>query len=352
VEMDGFESNEGVILIAATNRPDVLDPALLRPGRFDRRVIVDRPDIRGREEVLRVHSKKVPLSEDVNLAILARGTPGFSGADLANMVNEAALTAARFNRKAVHMYDFEVAKDKVLMGAERKSMLLSEDDKRDTAYHEAGHVLVAAKRDHSDPLHKVTIIPRGMALGVTMHLPEEDKHTVTKDYLNTQLAILMGGRCAEEIFMNRMTTGAGNDIVRATELARKMVCEYGMSEMGPLTYGKKEQEVFLGRDIGQAQGYSDETAQQIDKAVRRLVDEGYASAYSILENHKEVMHAMAAALLERETLDAAEIELLMQGKELGPVKSNLAHADGDGDVQQVLKPGNGRKAGYGEATPA
>jgi cell division protease FtsH len=348
VEMDGFESNDGVILIAATNRPDVLDPALLRPGRFDRRVIVDRPDIRGREEVLRVHSKKVPLAEDVNLPVLARGTPGFSGADLANMVNEAALTAARFNRKAVHMYDFEVAKDKVLMGAERKSMLLSEDDKRDTAYHEAGHVLVAAKRQHSDPLHKVTIIPRGMALGVTMHLPEEDKHTVTKDYLETQLAILMGGRCAEEIFMHRMTTGAGNDIVRATELARKMVCEYGMSELGPLTYGKKEQEVFLGRELGQAQGYSDETARQIDKAVRRLVDEGYASAHQILEENPSVMHAMAAALLERETLDAAEIELLIQGKELGPVKSSLAYADGDGDVQQVLKPGGGRKPGFGE----
>jgi cell division protease FtsH len=356
VEMDGFESNDGVILIAATNRPDVLDPALLRPGRFDRRVIVDRPDIRGREEILRVHSKKVPLAEDVNLPVLARGTPGFTGADLANMVNEAALTAARFNRKAVHMFDFEVAKDKVLMGAERKSMLLSEDDKRDTAYHEAGHVLVAAKREHSDPLHKVTIIPRGMALGVTMHLPEEDKHTVTKDYLNTQLAILMGGRCAEEIFMNRMTTGAGNDIVRATELARKMVCEYGMSELGPLTYGKKEQEVFLGRDIGQARDYSDDTAQQIDKAVRRLVDEGYNSAYKILDEHREVMHAMAAALLERETLDAAEIELLIQGKLLGPAKSSLASADGDGDgdTQQVLKPETGRKPGFGEGhtTPA
>jgi cell division protease FtsH len=354
VEMDGFESNDGVILIAATNRPDVLDPALLRPGRFDRRVIVDRPDIRGREEVLRVHSKKVPLAEDVNLPILARGTPGFSGADLANMVNEAALTAARFNRKAVHMYDFEVAKVKVLMGAERKSMLLSEDDKRDTAYHEAGHVLVAAKRDHSDPLHKVTIIPRGMALGVTMHLPEEDKHTVTRDYLNTQLAILMGGRCAEEIFMNRMTTGAGNDIVRATELARKMVCEYGMSELGPLTYGKKEEQIFLGREIGQARDYSDDTAQQIDKAVRRLVDEGYASAYKILDEHHDVMHAMAAALLERETLDAAEIELLIQGKALGPVKSSLAFADGDGDTQQVLKPETGRKTGFGEGhtTPA
>ncbi len=348
VEMDGFESNDGVILIAATNRPDVLDPALLRPGRFDRRVVVDRPDIRGREEILKVHSKKVPLSDDVNLAVLARGTPGFTGADLANMVNEAALTAARFNRKAVHMFDFEVAKDKVLMGAERKSMLLSEDDKRDTAYHEAGHVLVAAKREHSDPLHKVTIIPRGMALGVTMHLPEEDKHTVTRDYLNTQLAILMGGRCAEEIFMNRMTTGAGNDIVRATELARKMVCEYGMSELGPLTYGKKEQEVFLGRDIAQSRDYSDDTAQQIDKAVRRLVDEGYNSAYKILDENREIMHAMAAALLERETLDAAEIELLIQGKQLPPVKSSLAAAGDDEDKQQVLKPEGGRKAGFGE----
>ena len=354
VEMDGFESNDGVILIAATNRPDVLDPALLRPGRFDRRVIVDRPDIRGREEVLRVHSKKVPLAEDVNLGVLARGTPGFSGADLANMVNEAALTAARFNRKAVHMFDFEVAKDKVLMGAERKSMLLSEDDKRDTAYHEAGHVLVAAKRQHSDPLHKVTIIPRGMALGVTMHLPEEDKHTVTKDYLNTQLAILMGGRCAEEIFMDRMTTGAGNDIVRATELARKMVCEYGMSELGPLTYGKKEEQIFLGREIAQARDYSDDTANKIDQAVRRLVDEGYKSAHQILEDNRDVMHAMAAALLERETLDAAEIELIIQGQQLGPVKSSLAYADGDGDVQKVLKPEGGRKAGFGEGhtTPA
>ncbi len=351
VEMDGFESNDGVILIAATNRPDVLDPALLRPGRFDRRVVVDRPDIRGREEILKVHSKKVPLSDDVNLAVLARGTPGFTGADLANMVNEAALTAARFNRKAVHMFDFEVAKDKVLMGAERKSMLLSEDDKRDTAYHEAGHVLVAAKREHSDPLHKVTIIPRGMALGVTMHLPEEDKHTVTRDYLNTQLAILMGGRCAEEIFMNRMTTGAGNDIVRATELARKMVCEYGMSELGPLTYGKKEQEVFLGRDIAQSRDYSDDTAQQIDKAVRRLVDEGYNSAYKILDENREIMHAMAAALLERETLDASEIELLIQGKQLPPVKSALAAAGEDEDKQQVLKPEGGRKPGFGEGQP-
>jgi cell division protease FtsH len=346
VEMDGFESNDGVILIAATNRPDVLDPALLRPGRFDRRVIVDRPDIRGREEVLRVHSRKVPMAEDVNLNILARGTPGFSGADLANMVNEAALTAARFNRKSVHMYDFEVAKDKVLMGAERKSMLLSDDDKRDTAYHEAGHVLVAAKRDHSDPLHKVTIIPRGMALGVTMHLPEEDKHTVTSDYLETQLAILMGGRCAEEIFMHRKTTGAGNDIVRATELARKMVCEYGMSDLGPLTYGKKEQEVFLGRDIAQARDYSDDTAKQIDIAVRAFVDEGYHSAYKILEENADIMHRMAAALLERETLDKVEIDLIIEGKELPPFKSPLAFAD-PGDGQKVIKPEPGRKPGFG-----
>jgi cell division protease FtsH len=354
VEMDGFESNDGVILIAATNRPDVLDPALLRPGRFDRRVIVDRPDIRGREEVLRVHSKKVPMAEDVNLNILARGTPGFSGADLANMVNEAALTAARYNRKSVHMFDFEVAKDKVLMGAERKSMLLSDDDKKDTAYHEAGHVLVAAKRNHSDPLHKVTIIPRGMALGVTMHLPEEDKHTVTKDYLDTQLAILMGGRCAEEIFMNRKTTGAGNDIVRATELARKMVCEYGMSDLGPLTYGKKEEQIFLGREIAQARDYSDDTANKIDAAVRAFVDEGYKSAYQILNENADIMHRMASALLERETLDKAEIDLIIAGQELPPFKSPLAFADpGPSEGQKVIKPEiGGRKPGFGEGQPS
>ena len=350
VEMDGFESNDGVILIAATNRPDVLDPALLRPGRFDRRVIVDRPDIRGREEVLRVHSRKVPMAEDVNLNILARGTPGFSGADLANMVNEAALTAARFNRKSVHMYDFEVAKDKVLMGAERKSMLLSDDDKRDTAYHEAGHVLVAAKRDHSDPLHKVTIIPRGMALGVTMHLPEEDKHTVTKDYLDTQLAIFMGGRCAEEIFLKEMTTGAGNDIQRSTALARAMVCEYGMSKLGPLTFGKKEQEVFLGREIGQARDFSDDTAKQIDEEIRSLVDAGYKSAYEILDTNHDIMHRMSAALLERETLDAAEIKLIIEGKPLPEARSPLSAVDPGpgGDVQKVIKPDTNRKSGFNE----
>ncbi len=349
VEMDGFESNDGVILIAATNRPDVLDPALLRPGRFDRRVVVDRPDIRGREEVLKVHSKKVPMSEDVNLNVLARGTPGFSGADLANMVNEAALTAARFNRKAVHMYDFEVAKDKVLMGAERKSMMRSPEELKITAYHEAGHTLVSALRDHSDPLHKVTIIPRGMALGVTVYLPEEDQHTVTKEYLETRLSMMMGGRCAEEIFLQKMTTGAGNDIERSTELARRMVCEYGMSSLGPMTFGKKEQEVFLGRDIGQSRDFSDDTAKQIDAEIRRFVDEAYKSAYELLDNNHDIMHRMATALLERETLDAAEIKLIIAGHDLPPMKSALASADGDGDgVQKVLKPDTGRKTGFGE----
>jgi cell division protease FtsH len=355
VEMDGFEANDGVILIAATNRPDVLDPALLRPGRFDRRVIVDRPDIKGREEVLRVHSKKVPMAEDVNLNVLARGTPGFSGADLANMVNEAALTAARFNRKSVHMFDFETAKDKVLMGAERKSMLLSDEEKRVTAYHEAGHVLVAALRDHSDPLHKVTIIPRGMALGVTMHLPTEDKHTVTRDYLETQLAVFMGGRCAEEIFLKQMTTGAGNDIQRSTALARAMVCEYGMSRLGPMTFGKKEQEVFLGREIGQARDFSDDTAKQIDEEVRIFVDAGYKSAYEILDTHHDIMHRMSAALLERETLDAAEIKLIIEGKELPEARSPLSAVDPGpgGDVQKVLKPENGRgKPGFSEGQPS
>ena len=355
VEMDGFEANDGVILIAATNRPDVLDPALLRPGRFDRRVIVDRPDIKGREEVLRVHSKKVPMAEDVNLNILARGTPGFSGADLANMVNEAALTAARFNRKSVHMFDFETAKDKVLMGAERKSMLLSDEEKKVTAYHEAGHVLVAALRDHSDPLHKVTIIPRGMALGVTMHLPTEDKHTVTRDYLETQLAVFMGGRCAEEIFLKQMTTGAGNDIQRSTALARAMVCEYGMSKLGPMTFGKKEQEVFLGREIGQARDFSDDTAKQIDEEVRVFVDAGYKSAYEILDTHHDIMHRMSSALLERETLDAAEIKLIIEGKELPEARSPLSAVDpgpGSGDVQKVLKPSIGGKPGFSEPSPA
>jgi cell division protease FtsH len=354
VEMDGFESNDGVILVAATNRPDVLDPALLRPGRFDRRVIVDRPDIRGREEVLKVHSRKVPMAEDVNLNILARGTPGFSGADLANMVNEAALTAARYNRKSVHMYDFEVAKDKVMMGAERKSMLLTDEEKRVTAYHEAGHTLVSALREHSDPLHKVTIIPRGMALGVTVYLPEEDQHTVTKDYLETRLATLMGGRCAEEIFLKQMTTGAGSDIERSTELARKMVCEFGMSKMGPMTFGKKEEQIFLGREIAQHRDFSDDTAKQIDAEVRAFVDTAYKSAYTILESNQDIMHRMAAALLERETLDANEIKLIIEGKELPATKSALSGVDpgSGGETQKILKPEGGRKPGFGEGQPS
>jgi cell division protease FtsH len=352
VEMDGFESNDGVILVAATNRPDVLDPALLRPGRFDRRVVVGRPDVRGREEVLRVHARKVPIADDVDLRVLARGTPGFSGADLANMVNEAALNAARANRKSVLMYDFEQAKDKVLMGAERKSMLLTDEEKRVTAYHEAGHALVAALRDHADPLHKVTIIPRGMALGVTMQLPEDDKHTVTKNYLETQLAILMGGRIAEEIFLHQMTTGAGNDIERATDLARKMVCEYGMSRLGPLTFGKKEEQIFLGREIAQHRDFSEETARQIDAEVRSLVDEAYRASWDILDKNQPVMHKLALALLERETLDANDIKALIEGKELPPLKPSGGSGTAVADVQQVLKPEPGRTGGLPEGSPS
>jgi cell division protease FtsH len=353
VEMDGFESNDGVILVAATNRPDVLDPALLRPGRFDRRVIVGRPDVRGREEVLAVHARKVPVDADVDLRVMARGTPGFSGADLANMVNEAALSAARHNRKAVLMIDFESAKDKVLMGAERKSMLLSDEEKRVTAYHEAGHALVAAVREHADPLHKVTIIPRGMALGVTMQLPVDDKHTVTKAYLETQLAILMGGRIAEEIFLKQMTTGAGNDIERATELARKMVCEYGMSRLGPLTFGKKEEQIFLGREIAQHRDFSEETARQIDAEVRSMVDEAYKSAYSILEGQQEAMHRMAAALLERETIDANDIRLIIENKELPPLKPSGGSGTPLGDLpQQVLKPEPKHGGAFPEGSPS
>ncbi len=315
VEMDGFESNEGVILMAATNRPDVLDPALLRPGRFDRRVVVSRPDVRGREEILRVHTRKIPLADDVDLSVLARGTPGFSGADLANMVNEAALAAARQNRKAVLQYDFELAKDKVLMGVERKSLLLTDEEKKNTAYHEAGHALVAAKLPHSDPVHKVTIIPRGMALGVTMQLPIDDRHNYYKNYLETQIAILMGGRIAEEMFLNVMSTGAGNDIERATELARKMVCEWGMSDLGPLTFGKKEEQIFLGREIAQHRDYSEATAIKIDEEVRKLVNTGYATAKQIIADNRDTLERIAKALIEREVLDANEIKMLVEGRD-------------------------------------
>ena len=336
VEMDGFESNEGVILMAATNRPDVLDPALLRPGRFDRRVVVSRPDVRGREEILRVHTRKIPLAEDVDLSVLARGTPGFSGADLANMVNEAALAAARQNRKAVLQYDFELAKDKVLMGVERKSLLLTDEEKKNTAYHEAGHALVAAKMPHSDPLHKVTIIPRGMALGVTMQLPTDDRHNYYKNYLETQIAILMGGRIAEEMFLNVMSTGAGNDIERATDMARKMVCEWGMSDLGPLTFGKKEEQIFLGREIAQHRDYSEDTAIKIDQEVRKLVSNGYGTAKQILSDNRDTLEKVARALIEREVLDANEIKLLVDGKDLPPLQPPpSAKAE---DVQHVIKP--------------
>jgi cell division protease FtsH len=349
VEMDGFESNDGVILMAATNRPDVLDPALLRPGRFDRRVVVNRPDVRGREEILRVHTRKIPLSDDVQLSVLARGTPGFSGADLANMVNEAALAAARQNRKAVLMYDFELAKDKVLMGVERKSLLLSDEEKRNTAYHEAGHALVAAKLPYSDPVHKVTIIPRGMALGLTMQLPVDDRHNYYKNYLDTQIAILMGGRIAEELFLKQMSTGAGNDIERATELARKMVCEWGMSELGPLTFGKKEEQIFLGREIAQHRDYSEATAIQIDEEVRKMVSAGYATAKTILSENRDTLESIAKALIEREVLDASEIKMLVEGQNLPPFKPVSSKPD---DVQQVIKPEPGRVPTKGGERPA
>jgi cell division protease FtsH len=340
VEMDGFESNEGVILVAATNRPDVLDPALLRPGRFDRRVVVGRPDVKGREAILRVHTKKVPLAEDVNLSVLARGTPGFAGADLANLVNEAALVAARQNRKVVTQFDFELAKDKVMMGVERKSLIISDEEKKNTAFHEAGHALVAALIPHADPVHKVTIIPRGMALGVTMQLPMDDKHSYDKDYLEAQLAILMGGRIAEEIFMHHITTGAGNDIERATEMARKMVCEWGMSELGPLSFGKREEQIFLGREIAQHRDYSESTAIRIDEQVKKLVEDGYNRSRRIIEDRADALERIALALLEREVLDGAEVNQLIEGKTLADVQPPPS---GDGGVQQVIKPEAGRR---------
>ncbi len=321
VEMDGFESNEGVILIAATNRPDVLDPALLRPGRFDRRVVVDRPDINGRLGILKVHTREIPLSPDVQLDVLARGTPGFAGADLANMVNEAALVAAGRARDKVTMEDFEYAKDKVLMGVERKTLMLTDQEKRVTAYHEAGHALVATFTAGSDPLHKVTVIPRGRALGVTMQLPFEDKYTYRKTYVEGQIAILMGGRIAEELTQDDITTGAGNDIERATEMARRMVCEWGMSELGPLSYGGKDEPVFLGRDFSQRADYSEDTAIRIDREVNRIVDGAYERAKNILTEHREVLERLALELLEQESLDGARVyELVksMTGQDLAP----------------------------------
>src|ERR1700761_8510331 len=342
VEMDGFEANEGVILIAATNRPDVLDPALLRPGRFDRQVVVPNPDVVGREKILKVHTKKVPLGDDVDLSVLARGTPGLAGADLANLVNEGALNAARQNRKVVMMIDFEVAKDKVLMGAERKSMILTDAEKRNTAYHEAGHALVAAVLPNADPLHKVTIIPRGMALGVTMQLPIDDKHSYNKDYLLAQLAILMAGRIAEEKYMHHMTTGAGNDIERATDLARKMVCEWGMSELGPLSFGKKEEQIFLGREIAQHRDYSEETAIKIDAQVKSLVQGGYDTAAGIIEQNSDALVKIAETLLIREILDGSEVMQIIRGGDLPP-QSTAGPKETADNTQQVIRPEGGRR---------
>ena len=340
VEMDGFESNEGVILVAATNRPDVLDPALLRPGRFDRRVVVSRPDVKGREQILRVHTRKVPLADDVDLSVIARGTPGFAGADLANLVNEGALVAARQNRKVVTMFDFELAKDKVIMGVERKSMMLSEQEKRTTAYHEAGHALVAAMIPEADPLHKVTIITRGMALGVTMQLPIDDKHSYSEGYLKGQLSILMAGRIAEEMGLRQMTTGAGNDIERATDLARKMVCEWGMSELGPLSFGKKEEQIFLGREIAQHRDYSEDTAIKIDAQVRRLVDEAYLRAKTILEEKRDALERIASALLERELLDGSEVKALIEGS-AAPVPASAGGEGAGSQTQEIIRPETG-----------
>src|SRR3984893_3933220 len=313
VEMDGFEANEGVILVAATNRPDVLDPALLRPGRFDRRVVVPRPDVKGREGILRVHTRTVPLSDDVMLDRLARATPGFSGADLENLVNEAALLAARRNKEKVEQGDFELAKDKVMMGAERRSMVMSMEERRNTAYHEAGHALVGMLLPGADPVHKVTIIARGMALGVTQQLPVDDRYTYSREFLMTRLSMMFGGRAAEELIFGHMTTGAGDDIEKATELSRKMVCEWGMSkELGPMTFGKREEQVFLGRDIGHQKDYSEHTAVEIDREVRRIIEEAYQQARSLLSEHVKVLHAVAEHLLEKEVLDGAEVAEILK----------------------------------------
>src|SRR5579863_8040254 len=338
VEMDGFEANEGVILVAATNRPDVLDPALLRPGRFDRRVVVPRPDVRGREGILRVHTRKVPLSDDVDVFKLARSTSGFAGADIENLVNEAALLAARRNKEKVEMTDFELAKDKVLMGAERRSMVMSIDERRKVAYHEGGHALVAALTPTADPLHKVTIIPRGMALGLTMQLPLDDKQTYRKEYLEAQLAILMGGRIAEEVFMHHVTTGAGNDIERATDMARKMVCEWGMSELGPLSFGKREEQIFLGREIAQHRDYSEATAIRIDEQVKKMVENGYSRARKTIEEKSDALERIALALLEREVLDGSQVAQLIDGETLDAMPTPPPPSSTGDGAQQVIKP--------------
>lgn len=337
VEMDGFEQNSGVIIIAATNRPDVLDPALLRPGRFDRQVVVDRPDVKGREGILKVHTRNIPLSDKVNLEVLAKGTPGLSGADLANLVNEAALLAARKNKKSVEMVDFEEAKDKVMMGMERKSMIISEKEKRTTAYHEIGHVLVARKIPEADPVHKVTIIPRGRALGVTTQLPIDEKHTYSKSYIEANIAVLFGGRAAEMLIFNEFNTGASNDIQRATDLARRMVCEWGMSEnLGPVNYGKKDEEIFLGREIQKHRDYSEKTAIEIDEEVQKIILKGMKRAETILRENIDILHRLSAALLEREILDAEEIDTIIKGDSLPPFTKEKNN-NGDDELPEHVK---------------
>ncbi|MCS6945353.1 MAG: ATP-dependent zinc metalloprotease FtsH [Burkholderiaceae bacterium] len=331
VEMDGFETSQGIIVIAATNRPDVLDPALLRPGRFDRQVVVPLPDIRGREQILNVHMRKVPIGPDVRADVLARGTPGFSGADLANLVNEAALFAARRNARVVEMQDFERAKDKIMMGTERKSMVMSEEERRNTAYHEAGHAVVAKLLPKTDPVHKVTIIPRGRALGVTMQLPEQDRYAYDREYLLNRIAVLFGGRIAEEVFMNQMTTGASNDFERATQMARDMVTRYGMSDvLGPMVYAENEGEVFLGRTITKTIHMSEATMQKVDAEIRRIIDQQYALARRLIEENRDKVEAMAKALLELETIDAEQIDDIMAGRPPRPPKPPAASTSSSG----------------------
>jgi cell division protease FtsH len=353
VEMDGFEANEGVILVAATNRPDVLDPALLRPGRFDRRVVVPRPDVKGREGILKVHTRRVPLSDDVDIVKLSRQTPGFAGADLENLVNEAALLAARRSKDKVDMTDFELAKDKVLMGAERRSMVMSLQERRNTAYHESGHALVAMLLPGADPVHKVTIIPRGMALGVTQQLPLDDRYTYSRDYLMTRLSMMFGGRVAEELVFDHMTTGAGDDIEKATELARKMVCEWGMSrELGPMTFGRREEQVFLGRDITHAKDYSEHTAVEIDREVRRIVDDAYQQARALLSENTPLLHALAERLLEKEVVEGAEVAEMLkayrEGRPLTAISEAPAGNSSPGDASTAKER---TRATSGESRP-
>lgn len=357
VEMDGFEQNSGVIIIAATNRPDVLDPALLRPGRFDRQIVVDRPDVKGREGILKVHTRKIPLDSDVDLSVLAKATPGLAGAELANLVNEAALLAARKNKKKVSMEDFEEAKDKVMMGMERKSLIISEEEKKITAYHEIGHVLVAKMLPEADPVHKVTIIPRGRALGVTTYLPVDEKHTYSKEYLESMITYALGGRAAEKIVFKRFTTGAGNDIEKATNIARKMVCEWGMSEkLGPLSYGSKEEEIFLGREITRHKDYSEKTAQEIDDEIKNIVMTCMNRAEKILSDNIDLLHKLSKELLEREILDGEEIEKIIKGEELPPVKRNNSDNKKEKDevpehVKQLLEERKKRETGDNNDKP-